>query len=134
MKVLLDTSVWWPYMARGPLRPGLKNFLDSTVTEFLLCPLSVWEIERKIALGKAVPPLDAHWREGVTRGFRWVHLGVESARLAAGWSWAHKDPVDRMLAAIAKVENVTLVHTDTKLRALSGFPQRYFQAADFPNS
>lgn len=130
MRVLLDTSVWWPYMARGPLRPALQSFLEKSVTEFLLCPLSVWEIERKITLGKAVAPVDADWRNAVTRGFRWVHLGAESARVAAGWPWEHKDPVDRMLAAIARSEGAPLVHTDTKLKKLSGFPQRYFRAAE----
>lgn len=129
MRVLLDTSVWWPYMARGPLRQVLRTFLENTVTEFLLCPLSVWEIERKIVLGQAVAPRDPDWRDSVTRGFGWVHLGAESARLAAGWPWEHKDPVDRMLAAIAQTEGVPLVHTDTKLKNLSGFPQRYFQAS-----
>ena len=34
--------------------------------------------------------------------------------------------VDRVLAAIAKEQNLLLVHTDTVLKKLTGFPQKYF--------
>jgi PIN domain nuclease of toxin-antitoxin system len=42
------------------------------------------------------------------------------------WDWDHKDPADRLLAATAKIENAELWHTDTRLKKLKGFPQRYF--------
>ena len=34
--------------------------------------------------------------------------------------------VDRVLAAIAKEQNLLLVQTDTILKKLTGFPQKYF--------
>ncbi len=42
------------------------------------------------------------------------------------WDWPHKDPADRILAATAQIEKVELWHTDTILKKLRGFPQRYF--------
>ncbi|MBE7502275.1 MAG: hypothetical protein HS113_18650 [Verrucomicrobiales bacterium] len=42
------------------------------------------------------------------------------------FNWDHKDPADRLLAATAKIEATELWHTDTRLKKLKGFPQRYF--------
>jgi PIN domain nuclease of toxin-antitoxin system len=44
------------------------------------------------------------------------------------WDWSHGDLVDRTLAAIAAETGLVLVHTDTVLKGLPGFPQRYFPA------
>ena len=50
-----------------------------------------------------------------------------TASLQAGlWDWDHGDLVDRMLAAIAKEQDLILVHTDKVLKNLGGFPQKYF--------
>jgi PIN domain nuclease of toxin-antitoxin system len=50
------------------------------------------------------------------------------ARDAALWDWELKDPADRLIAAAAKIHAVELWHSDTVLRELKGFPQRYFKA------
>ncbi len=41
------------------------------------------------------------------------------AQLAGEWDLPHRDPFDRMLAAQAKLEGITLATVD---KALSGFP------------
>ncbi len=52
MKVLLDTGVWFRRYHRLPLRPSLVKFLETEVTEFHLCPLSVAEIAFKWQRGR----------------------------------------------------------------------------------
>ena len=53
-------------------------------------------------------------------------ITVPIARQSELWSWEHRDPADRLLAATAAVERIELWHTDTVLKKLTGFPQRYF--------
>lgn len=47
-------------------------------------------------------------------------LDTEHALLAGSMRWEHRDPFDRMLAAQAFVENLTLVTADRDLLALPG--------------
>ena len=78
---------------------------------------SVWELAIKISLGK----LDF---AGGARGF--VHLAevneiallpIETAHLDAleGLPWIHRDPFDRLLAAAALAEQMTLVTADENI-------------------
>jgi len=42
-------------------------------------------------------------------------VGVEHAQLAGSWDIPYRDPFDRMLAAQAKLENMTLATVDKEL-------------------
>jgi PIN domain nuclease of toxin-antitoxin system len=128
MKVLLDTGVWWRWMTKGPLRRTLLEFLDKEASEFYLCPLSVLEAFYKVERQRLSEPQDKDWRTRIVEGFKLAPVTFESARLAAEWTWAHGDPVDRILAAVAATQNLTLVHTDRVLKDFAGFPQRYFKS------
>ena len=127
MKALIDSGVWWKRYHQLPLHPALVQQL-ATVTEWYLCPLSVEEMlykwRHKPKLLPAPDPKD--WLDHSLQGYRPALLTFESARLAGLWDWPHGDPVDRALAAIARAEDYTLIHTDTKLKELPGFPQLYF--------
>ncbi|MBN9688824.1 MAG: hypothetical protein J0M24_01185 [Verrucomicrobia bacterium] len=68
----------------------------------------------------------AEWLAEATAGYRTVQVTFEAARGAGLWDWAHGDPVDRLLAAIANTEGLTLVYTDQRLWTLTRFRQRYF--------
>jgi PIN domain nuclease of toxin-antitoxin system len=129
MKALLDSGVWWRRYHRLPLSGELMRCL-SGVTEWWLSPLSVAEMLFKWRHKPAMLPAPAPdgWLENSLQGFRLAHLSVEAARLAGLWDWSHGDPVDRCLAAIARAEGLTLIHTDARLKDLAGFPQRYFKA------
>lgn len=129
MNLLLDTGVWWRWMTRGPLRKSLADFLADPAHVFHLCPLSVLEAFYKVARQRMPAPADVDWQTRIVRGFKAAAVTFDAARMAAEWPWAHGDPVDRMLAAVAATQGLTLVHTDTRLKDLTGFPQRYFPAA-----
>ena len=127
MKALIDSGVWWKRYHGLPLHPRLVSALD-TVTEWHLCPLSIEEMLykwRHRPTSLPAPPPET-WLADSLQGYRPALLTFESAQVAGLWDWEHGDPVDRALAAIAKVEGLTLIHTDKTLRELSGFPQKYF--------
>ena len=126
MKVLLDTGVWWRRTFGLPIQPALRRFLEQAVTEWWLSPLSVAEMTYKITHKGLPAPKDPGWLVLALQGYNLAPISFEAGRVAGSWPWKHGDPVDRCLAAVALVEGLTLVHTDTKLKRFSGFPQRYF--------
>ena len=128
MKILLDTGVWWRWVTRGPLRPSLRDFLAGAGLVFHLCPISLFEITYKVSRGRLTEPKDVDWPALSVRGFISAPVTMEAARLAGEWPWEHGDPADRLLAAVAATQGLTLVHTDGRLEKLRGFPQRYFRA------
>lgn len=128
MQILLDTGVWWRWMTRKPLRDSLTAFLAGPDLQFHLCPLSVLEIAHKVKHGGLKAPEDADWQTQILHGFRLAPFTFEAAWLAGQWPWEHGDPIDRALAAVAATSGLTLIHSDARLKDLSGFPQRYFRS------
>ncbi|MGZ8938688.1 MAG: hypothetical protein ACXW32_05695, partial [Limisphaerales bacterium] len=76
---------------------------------------------------------------GIADPKEWVEHSLENVMLeepsgvaclqAGRWAWPHGDLVDRLLAAVAWERNLTLIHTDSVLKDLTGFPQRYCPSA-----
>jgi PIN domain nuclease of toxin-antitoxin system len=86
------------------------------------------EIVRKWRTGKLDCPDPGTWLDEALEGFEVIAINEPIARQAALWEWELKDPADRIIAAAAKVHAIELWHSDTVLRDLEGFPQRYFKA------
>lgn len=128
MRLLIDSGVWWWHYHGLPLDPELSALMRDGTHEFHLCPLSIAEMLYKWRHkpGQLPAPHPDGWLEDSLRNYRLAHLSKDAARLAGLFDWKHGDPVDRCLAALAKIEGLTLIHTDTILRDLPGFPQRYF--------
>lgn len=127
MRALLDTGVWFRRYHRLPMSRALRQYLDG-VTEFFLSPLSVAEISYKWQRGKLPHVPDPKtWIEHSLDNFLLLDLSPPAALQAGLWPWEHGDLVDRSLAAIAADTGITLVHTDKVLRALEGFPQKWFK-------
>lgn len=92
-----------------------------TENSILLSAISSFEI--------ALPcPDPAGWLDEALDGFEMIPITESIARKAALWDWEHKDPADRIIAAAACIHGVELWHSDTVLKRLPGFPQRYFKA------
>jgi PIN domain nuclease of toxin-antitoxin system len=128
MKALLDRGVWFRRYHRLPMAASLKRFLNEEVEEFHLCSLSIAEISFKWRRGRLPGvPDPAQWVDHAITGFLIQRPTVEASLKAGRWDWEHGDLVDRILAAIAAETNVCLVHTDSVLKNLSGFPQKYFR-------
>ena len=129
MNVLLDTGVWFRRYHRLPLKPSLKKFLDEA-TAFHLCTLSITEISFKWQRGRLPGIADpAEWIQHSLENFILEEPNSAACLQAGRWTWPHGDLVDRLLAAVAQERSLTLIHTDSVLKGLTGFPQKYFPNA-----
>lgn len=126
MKALIDTGVWLRNNHNMPMRAALVAFMTSPEHDFYLCPLSITEVVIKWNKGKLnIDPPETWLAEGL-KGYTMAHLTPDVCLQAGLWEWDHWDMVDRLLAALALKEGLTLIHTDAVLKELPGFPQKYF--------
>jgi len=125
VRILADTNIFIKFCRRLALPAAVEKALEAPSTERLLSPVSVIELFRLWQNG-SVPDHPDAWLDRALPSWTVVPITVPIARLSVLWDWDHKDPADRLLAATAKCEHAELWHTDTRLKKLKGFPQRYF--------
>jgi PIN domain nuclease of toxin-antitoxin system len=120
MSFLLDTHalLWWLF--NDPkLSATARAILSDPNNVVFVSSASAWEITTKYRLGKlesaAVLVQDVA-RFVVEAGFEELPIGIAHAQQAGLWSHAHRDPFDRMLAAQAKLDDLTLLSLDPELR------------------
>ncbi len=125
MKLLSDTNLFVKFAHRQPLPEEVEKTFDDPETLRYLSPMSVIEIYQLWQGGQLTDHPD-DWLEPALTSWILLPVSVPIARQSVLWDWSHKDPADRLIAATAKIENIELWHTDTILKKLSGFPNRYF--------
>lgn len=121
VKLLLDTHalLWW--LEDNPLlAKSAHAAIDAAAGDVWVSAASAWEIATKDRLGKL--PLAPHLRRDfigyVDRtGFGKLTVTFEHALRAGALPAAHRDPFDRLIAAQAEIEGMTIVTLDTALRA-----------------
>jgi PIN domain nuclease of toxin-antitoxin system len=121
--LLLDTHclLWWLAQPER-LSSTATEALHSSTAEIFVSAATGWEIATKKRLGKLdipdeiVAELPAHLGE---QGFTPLAVELNHALRAGGYSQSHGDPFDRMLAAQAELEGLTLLSND---QALQAFP------------
>jgi len=114
-RLLLDTHtlLWWlddPNQIAAPAREAVAEGEN----EVYVSAASAWEVAIKSALGKLSAPDDL---EGAmeSAGFAALPITVRHALAVRTLPDVHRDPFDRILAAQAKVEGLTLVTRDARL-------------------
>ena len=131
--MLLDTHVWVWYATGAPsLNPKVLTQIQQAeqARDLHLCPISLWEVtlkvsQRTIELGLPV----RLWlqRALVSTGIHLTQLNIDvacdCAELPADF---HGDPGDRLIAATARTEGMTLVTHDQRLLKLA--KKGYFKA------
>jgi PIN domain nuclease of toxin-antitoxin system len=85
--------------------------------DVFVCPATVWEISRKIALGKLERPAPPGFNGSLSQwlrdaGYRVLPLTWDACERANALPVHHKDPVDRMLIALALDRGMTVVTDD----------------------
>lgn len=129
MRFLLDTHVFlWLLGSPAHVPEAVRQDLERPDSELLVSAVSAMEVATKVRLGKleSARHLVATWSARV-HDLRAQELDVstEHAILAGSMTWAHRDPFDRLLAAQALVENVTLVTSDGELSEVAGLRLRW---------
>lgn len=97
------------------LSPKAIATIGDPETLVFVSAASIWEIEIKRGLGKLKAPHDV---AGALQRHQFTELPIRisHARATAALPDVHRDPFDRMLAAQAKVEGLTLVTRDARLK------------------
>ena len=121
MKLLLDTHIWaWSLLEPHRLRQRVRDEITSSENEIWLSPVSLWEIlalisRRRIIVHEEPVAWVARCSASVHEAFLTNQIVMAAHKLA----FAHTDPIDRFLAATAKVLDLTLVTADERLLGLS---------------
>ncbi len=123
MKLLLDTHLLlWAASDPRRLPKAARLLLQDTANELLFSAASLWEIAIKNSLGRADFRVDSQqlYRGLLNNGY--TELPITGAHVVAACRLptTHKDRFDRMLAAQANCEGITLLTWDRKLAALPG--------------
>lgn len=122
-RLLLDTHalLWW-WSDDPSLPAAAREAIADPESRVFVSAVSAWEMATKMRLGR----LAAH--QGIVSRFHELvaadafgHLPVtyRHGLHAGGYPVDHRDPFDRMLAAQAELESLTLVTSDT---AFADFP------------
>ena len=120
-RLLLDTHalLWW---LAEPERLSAKAHaaIQESSNQVLVSAASAWELATKVRLGKLeiASPLLAELPEVLTsQGFDLLPIQFSHGLRAGGYQQLHRDPFDRLLAAQAELEHLTLVSLDSALQA-----------------
>jgi PIN domain nuclease of toxin-antitoxin system len=113
--LLLDTHVflWWRADSRRLRRLARDAIADAEIV--FVSAASAWEAAIKVALGRLRIP-ESIEAGVVDSGFEKLPISFAHAEGAAGLPSHHSDPFDRMLVAQARIEKLTLVTHDQRMR------------------
>jgi len=105
-------------MQPGGLSSKVRKLLENPATDIVVSAATAWEIATKYRLGKLpAGPVIANIDEVARRlDARWLAINHAHAARAGTYPQAHRDPFDRLLAAQAEIEDLTLVSRDRALR------------------
>ncbi|VXC64964.1 type II toxin-antitoxin system VapC family toxin [Sphingomonas sp. 8AM] len=116
MRLLLDTHalLWW-WFDDATLPDRAKAAIGDRANEVHVSAASGWEIATKIRKGHLLGLADrmANFERYLADdGFRALSITMAHGVRSGALPGAHKDPFDRMLAAQALIEDLTLVTCD----------------------
>lgn len=122
MNLLLDThtALWW-LSRKGKVSQPVRALLRDPATVVFLSAASVWEMSIKARSGKLIVPqpllddVDAFLSQ---LAWQAVPVLARHGVLAGQLPGAHKDPFDRMLAAQARLEGLTVATSDPAIAGL----------------
>lgn len=116
MRLLLDTHVllWW--LTNDPkLSANARGAIADTDNTIFVSAASAWEIATKERIGKLQGLVGVAQRYSeliAADGFAHLPMTTPHALRAGGYTVAHRDPFDRMLAAQSELEALVLVTVD----------------------
>lgn len=121
MKLLLDTHVlfWW-FLAPHELSAIARDAIEAS-DEVYVSAATAWEIAVKVRLGRweeARGIAETYDAQMAAEDFRELSITAAHARSAGFIVSPHKDPFDRLLAAQAIAEGLSLVTADAKMPSL----------------
>lgn len=130
MKWLLDTGVWLRGVNEMATIPrDLLHVMKSPRELFGVSAISLWEIGKKIQIGKLGLPKDlfAWFEDAIASNIQIIPITPEIVSEAMRLpEFPNRDPADELIVATARVHQLTLMTTDTALRRYKHTRIRYF--------
>jgi PIN domain nuclease of toxin-antitoxin system len=120
VKALLDTHafIWWLFEDPKLSRAAHAAIADPANHVFVSAA-SVCEIAIKLSMNKLPVPSDLDQELFATlagTGFRALPVTLQHAYAVRHLPWHHRDPFDRLLVAQSRLEGMTLITNDARLR------------------
>ena len=130
MTYLLDTGVWLRAVSRPQTVPAeILELVQIPRETFGLAAISLWEIGKKVQAGKLPLPkeLAAWFLDALAPNIAILpitpELVTDAMRLP---EFPNRDPGDELIVATARMHELTLLTTDTKLRKYRHARIEYF--------
>ena len=131
MRHLLDTGVWLRAVNQPQTIPtATLRLLESPREIFGVAAISLWEVGKKVQIGKLAVPKDlpAWFADALAPNIELLPLTAnvvtEAMRLP---EFPNRDPADELIVATARVHKLTLLTTDTKLKGYRHARIYYFK-------
>ena len=120
MRLLLDTHAFaWAMGHSSKMPPRILDLVTDFSNEVWVSAASVYELDYKRPFDVEIAALPADLTaSGLALGYGWLSISPEHARIAAILDRGHKDPWDRLIAAQALAENLTVITRDRAIAAL----------------
>ena len=116
MNLLLDTHTFlWFIAGDSSLSETARSAIEDENNNRYLSVASLWEIAIKVSIDKLElsEPFETLILEQLAEnGIELLDISVEHTALIASMPFHHRDPFDRLIAAQAKVEQMTLISAD----------------------
>lgn len=117
MSLLADACALIVFHGYGGQTMSNAGKTAMSADDIFVSPITVWEISRKVALGKLERPTPPGFGGSLSEwlrqaGYRMLPLPWDACEHANGLPLHHKDPMDRMLIAAALSRDLTVVTDD----------------------
>lgn len=118
MRLLLDTHalIWW-WMDDPALR-NARTLLADPTQEVFVSAATGWEIATKVRNGQLAglrERMPTFHDDVVQEGFRHLAISAQHGVRGGSLKGMHKDPFDRLIAAQALIEDLTVVTRDPEI-------------------
>ncbi len=130
VKYLLDTGVWLRAVNDQQTIPaGVLKLLRAPDEMFGLSAISLWEVGKKVQIGKLPLPKDlpAWFEDALASNLSLFPMTPEIVADAMRLpDFPNRDPGDELIVATARVHKLILITTDTKLKGYRHARIHYF--------
>jgi PIN domain nuclease of toxin-antitoxin system len=133
MSELLDTGVWLRAVSEPETIPApILRHLRREDASFYLSAISLWEVAKKVQIGKLELGADlADWfKLALTENI--VVLPITPQIVTAAMKlkdFPNRDPADELIVATSRVHELKLITTDSKLKTYRQANIQYFTPA-----
>jgi len=121
MNLLLDTHAFlWFIAGDSNLSQTARSAIEDVNNDRYVSVASLWEIAIKISIGKFIldEPFEVLIPEQLAKNrIELLNISVAHTARVASMPFHHRDPFDRLIAAQAKIEQLTLVSVDAAFDA-----------------